>query len=84
MSDTPETDYEETRLDAWYEGDRFVKSSTAKRFERERNKLRERVLELESALSFYAGSLREDGNGHEFQKETFIGQLARETLFKTK
>lgn len=46
----------------------------------EREKLRKRVLELELALSFYAGSLREDGNGYEFQKEAFIGQLARKTL----
>lgn len=32
------------------------------------------------ALKFYAGTKRADGNGYEFQKETFTGETARKAL----
>lgn len=41
-----------------------------------------RITALESALQFYAGKLRADGNGYEFNKEpsSYTGGIAREAL----
>ena len=38
------------------------------------------VSRLRSALEFYAGTLREDGNGYVFAHETFRGETARNAL----
>jgi hypothetical protein len=48
--------------------------------QRGRDELQNRMCKLEEALKFYAGELRADGNGYEFQYEDFIGDTARKAL----
>jgi hypothetical protein len=44
------------------------------------NQLKQERDGLREALKFYAGTIREDGNGYEFQKETYTGATARAAL----
>lgn len=45
-----------------------------------RDELVAEIRRLRRALTFYAGHLREDENGYEFDFETFKGSVARKAL----
>lgn len=62
-SSTPRTDYEEQRLDAWQAGERFVKSSLARRLEIELSAALARVAELTEEIGKAQGIYKEYQKG---------------------